>query len=542
MKQVLKNLKHNGIFVPTYDYKGSRIKIQDQSINLTPKSEQMAIAWVRKTQSTLSPPDRVFQRNFMIDFFEQLKLESPSSSFLPSFSTEILERLGKGITNGEGNPKPVESIEIDFSEISNYLEQEKLTKLNMTPSEKKQLTTQRKALREARKEKFGYAIVDGEKLEIANWTAEPPCFFAGRGNHPKRGQWKEGPREEDIILNLSPDNVPPPGDWKAIVWEPNRMYVAKWVDKLSGKIKYVWFSDSAFVKQNREKEKFKKAAKLGKRISKIEAYIIKNLCAEDEAKRKIATVCWLILKPNMRVGDEKDPGEADTIGAITLRPEHIQIEGDVLHFNFLGKDSVRWIKKIKAPTVVIRNIKDFADRCEIYLFEGLDSKKVSRFLSQKMPGLTAKVFRTWRCTSTVKRYLDKCEVVQEHPVYLKKFNAKIANLKAAQVANHKRKVPAKYDGRLAKKEYKLKDLKVKLEEKKTAGKKIGSLVTRIEKTKLDIKLTKLSKEYNLGTSLKSYIDPKVYVRWADKVNFPLDKFYPKTLRRKFAWAIKGTTE
>ena len=52
----------------------------------------------------------------------------------------------------------------------------------------------------------------------------------------------------------------------------------------------------------------------------------------------------------MRVGDEKDPDEADTVGAITLRAEHIKIEGDILHFDFLGKDSVRWVKERESPT------------------------------------------------------------------------------------------------------------------------------------------------------------------------------------------------
>jgi len=37
------------------------------------------------------------------------------------------------------------------------------------------------------------------------------------------------------------------------------MYIAKWEDKLTGKMKYVWFSDSAFLKQKAEEEKFKKA-------------------------------------------------------------------------------------------------------------------------------------------------------------------------------------------------------------------------------------------------------------------------------------------
>jgi DNA topoisomerase-1 len=59
----------------------------------------------------------------------------------------------------------------------------------------------------------------------------------------------------------------------------------------------------------------------------------------------------------------------------------------------------------------------------------------------------------------------------------------------------------------------------------------------LEKTKLDVKLTKETREYNLGTSLKSYIDPMVYVTWADRINFPLDKLYPKTLRKKFSWAL-----
>jgi DNA topoisomerase-1 len=99
----------------------------------------------------------------------------------------------------------------------------------------------------------------------------------------------------------------PPGKWKAIVWEPDKMYVAKWVDKLTGKIKYVWFADSAFLKQKREEAKFQKAEELGRQINKVRNYILKNLNAENVELRKVATVCWLILEPNMRVGDEKDP-------------------------------------------------------------------------------------------------------------------------------------------------------------------------------------------------------------------------------------------
>ncbi|HUT16827.1 MAG TPA: DNA topoisomerase I [Acidobacteriota bacterium] len=544
----MKKLKHNGIYVPTYDYKEFNIKIQGTTIKLSPKSEQMAIAWIRKTHSNASPPLKVFMKNFMREFLEQLRDENRSLQFLEAFAAEYLQKIEEYAGNDIGNSDSVIHKDIDFTEIADFLKQEKQNKENMPQAEKKQKAAERKAMREEMKAKYGFAEVDGQKLEIANWTAEPSCLFAGRGDHPQRGRWKEGPREEDIILNLTKDEegnpvVPvPPGNWKEIVWEPDKMYVAKWTDKLTGKIKYVWFSDSAFIKQNREKEKFKKAEELGKHIAAIEQHIIKNLDAKDEMKRKVATVCWLILKPNMRVGDEKDPGEADTVGAITLRAEHIKIGGDILHFDFLGKDCVRWEKSVKAPPSVIRNIEHYAKTSKEYLFEGVDSKKVSRFLSEKMLGLTAKVFRTWRCTKTLKDYLDKSAVTREDANYLKKFHAKMANLKVAEVANHKRKIPPKFEEWLAKKEAKLKELEAKLEEKKAEGKKTESLVTRIEKTKLDIELTKLTKEYNLGTSLKSYIDPMAYVKWAKSVDFSLDKFYPKTLRKKFSWALGSKVE
>jgi len=544
MKHVMKSLKHNGIFVPVYDYKSFCIEINGQTFKLTPKSEQMAVAWVRKALSTVSPPDKVFKHNFMKEFLNIVKEENPSASFLPAFISKYLNNIEHPPATQNNGQQAVQ--EIGFNQIVNFIESEKAKKEALTKEIKKQQAEERKVKRLEFKEKFGYAAVDGQRLEIANWTSEPSCLFAGRGDHPQRGKWKEGPSESDIILNLPKDEkgnllVPrPAGNWKDIVWEPNKMYVAKWEDKLTGKIKYVWFSDTAFLKQNREKEKFQKAETLGKQIKTIEQHILKNLDAKDEARAKVATVSWLILVPNMRVGDEKDPDEADTVGAITLRAEHIKIEGDVIHFDFLGKDSVRWDKKFKAPPQVIRNIERYmADKSKPYLFEGIDSKTVSRFLSEKMLKLTAKVFRTWRCTKTVREELEKSGVVKDDPDYKKAYAAKMANFKVAEVANHKRKVPPTFDQRVEKKEANLKKLEEQLIVKNATGKKTETLETRIQRAKFDLELTKLTKEYNLGTSLKSYIDPMAYVKWAKKVKFNVEKFYPQTLRNKFSWALQG---
>ena len=114
----------------------------------------------------------------------------------------------------------------------------------------------------------------------------------------------------------------------------------------------------------------------------------------------------------------------------------------------------------------------------------------------------------------------------------------MANYEVAVVANHKKKVPPTFDQRLAKKEENLKTLEAL--GKEGSGKKTESLEARIDKAELDMQLTKLTKEYNLGTSLKSYIDPTAYVKWAKKVKFDIEKFYPKTLRNKFSWALQSS--
>ena len=96
----------------------------------------------------------------------------------------------------------------------------------------------------------------------------------------------------------------------------------------------------------------------------------------------------------------------------------------------------------------------------------------------------------------------------------------------------------KEDNLVIQKEENLKNLEQQLKAKKAAGKKTDTLETRIARAKMDIQLTKLTKEYNLGTSLKSYIDPTAYVKWAKKVKFDIEKFYPQTLRNKFSWALQ----
>jgi DNA topoisomerase-1 len=506
--------------------------------------------------------------------------------------------------------KPDEvNLEEFFREGIQRREAEQQQKEAMTKEERKALTAERKVQREALREQYGYAEIDDEQVEIANWTAEPSCIFMGRGEHPLRGRWKPGPTQEDILLNLSPAAPMPDGEWAGRIWQPENLWVARWEDKLFGKMKYVWVSDTASIKQDREVQKFTVAQKLSKRIKSVRKAIQEDMTADDPLRRQIATACYLIDVLSLRMGDEKDPDEADTVGATTLRPEHVTFKGNGdVEFQFLGKDSVPWHKTVQLPNEVVIELQHLVDNARVptrgkrqgrrhpsssqpQIFPDVNRVNVNAYLSEIMSGLTAKVFRTYHASSTVRSHLGKTRVKSADSKWKKKNAAKQANLQAAIVCNHTKQEPkgwpkrmerfrerkrnakeriVKAEDNLKKRQTRLKELiqkqKTKLEQLQQRGKPIprgknrpfaSSIATarrsvetakerlaraRDAKDKLNaqVSIAKNTRTWNLGTSLKSYIDPRIFRDWGRQIDYDWKDFYPSTLQRKFAWIDKDT--
>ena len=589
----MEKMHHNGVMVPPpYEAQGLSVKIKGKEHKLTAAEEERIVAWAKKI-GTPYVEDPVFAENFHKD---------------------LSDLMGFKVLPGD----------IDYTPIYQMVEAERERKKNLPLEERKRQAQERKAEREANKEKYGWAEIDGERCELGNYMVEPSSIFMGRGEHPFRGKWKEGPKYEDIELNLSPDAEVPPGNWKEIVWDSEGIWIARWRDKLSDKIKYVWPHDSSPIKQRKEKEKFDKAVELKKNLPKVRRFIDENLTHEDLKRRKTATVCYLINELKFRVGDEKDEDEeADTVGASSLRAEHIYFNEDgTVTFDFLGKDSIRLLLTVKLDEKVVNNLREFMDASNgNTLFDEVNSSVVSEFLDEVMEGISAKVFRTCHATNAVESKLDATEVPRDAPEYVKKHAATLANLEAAITCNHKRTISASwekslerqkerlkerkkktrynirkykqriqdtntnYEERIAKYEAKLEDDKAKLEEyqkeleqrekegksltgiqKRIASKKktisngrkrirdikakhrenIEKLKERletrqlkdkqmIEKTELQIEAKELTRDYNLGTSLKSYVDPRVYLEWGKKIDYDWRNYYSSTLEKKFSW-------
>ena len=536
-------LEHRGVaFPPEYQSRGIGIVIRGERFILNHDQEELIYAWAKK-KNTHYIQDPIFQSNFLIDLRALLPEKYRSIDFIN---------------------------DIDFSEAFRLVDHENTIKeaeiqriKNLPKDEKRKISLHKKEERERLKAIYGKAIVDGVEVEIANWLVEPPGLFMGRGQHPLRGKWKPRVRAQDVILNLGENAPVPEGAWKDIVHDHSSTWLATWIEKITGKRKYVWLHDSAVLRQSNDKEKYDKAKKLEKYIGKVQKQIIRIMLNSNNInQKKVATVCYLIFKLAMRVGDEKDPDEADTVGASTLRVEHIKFPEkngkQLIEFNFLGKDSVPWQKTLEVNSQDTRglynNLKLFMNGKEHNspIFDRITSSKVNIFLRsidpKNVPGLTAKVFRTYIATKTVKEELSdpKIRVDKNSSEIEKIYVMKMANLKAAITCNHKKgidpKNPAskkaleKFELALRNKEESIKRIRSDIAAKKWKTEiQKRRLEDRLEKLEMHHKLQKETRDYNLGTSLRNYIDPRVMRAWLNYVQLDWRKIYTTTLQRKFKW-------
>ena len=545
-----KTLQHNGIlFPPDFESKGIKIKIRGENVPLNLLQEEMVYQWSKKkdapkpgvTEKYIEDP--TFQKNFVSDF---------SKAF-------------------NGKFKNLQYADIDFSIPYKLVDKEKEEKELLTKEDKKALAIKRKEIREEMKTKYGKAIIDGKEVEVGNYMAEPPGIFMGRGDHPMRGRYKPRATDKDVTLNLGKEANIPKGNWGKIVHDRDSMWIASWMDILTQKRKYVWLADTAGIKQERDQAKYDKARNLSKEIESVKTQIVKDMQNKEQKTKRIATACYLIYRTAMRVGDEKDPDEADTVGATTLRKEHVKLTENEIQFDFLGKDSVRWKETIPAEghdkqfydnlKESISNKKDSEE-----IFDGITSRHVNAYYSTIVKGLSAKVFRTYLASSVVSKYLRGHDNIKSESDMKKMFHGKLANLNAAIMCNHKRTIPKNFELSLQKKKDTLKNVEktkpweksevllkkaqskiVKTEkqkkEKNERIKKIKTVirkrkvkhVERIEKLELQINLTEKTRDYNLGTSLRNYIDPRIFKTWTDEVGAEWEKLYTSALQKKFLW-------
>lgn len=506
-------LKHNGVlFPPPYVPHNIPLLYDGTPIILTPDAEEIATMYAKHLEGEYVK-NKVFNKNFWKDFKKYL----------------------------DPNIKDFEKC--NFELIRQHILKKKEIVISKEEKEKN------KIIRESYEAPYKIATIDNKQEVVGNFRVEPPNIFIGRGCHPKLGKIKPRLYPKDIIINIGKgEHIPIPnieGKWKKVIHDNMVEWLASWSDPISGKAKYVWLGSQSSFKAESDLNKFELARKLRKKIKKIREENNIKLTSPNIKDRQIATALYFIDNLALRVGNEKGSDEADTVGVTSLRVEHVKLgEKLSISLDFLGKDSIRYIRNITVTNDVYNNLQDFmaTKLSTADLFDKITSSDLNKYLQEFMKNLTAKVFRTYNASYLFQKELLKASTkfdttlddISKINFLYDEYNK--ANAKVALLCNHQKKITESFNSQLDKISIQIKELKKKAKAQTDKAKKLkikNKIKTLISKREVKTEL----KGVSLETSKTNYIDPRITIAFMKKHNMPIDKLFSKTLQEKFWWAF-----
>ncbi|TGZ79583.1 hypothetical protein EX30DRAFT_79037 [Ascodesmis nigricans] len=624
-------LEHNGVmFPPPYQRLPRHVKMRYDGVPLTlPEAAEEVAGFFGAMLTSEHVKNKVFCDNFFGDFLE------------------VLEESG-GAQGPDGQDVDVTDFnKCDFTPMFEYFEAKREERNQLTVQQKKDL----KAERDALEEPYLYCRLDGRKEKVGNFKVEPPGLFRGRGEHPKTGKLKKRVMPEQVTINIGEEAkvpAPPPGHkWKSVVHKQDVTWLAMWTENVNDNVKYVMLAATSSLKGQSDFKKFEKARELKGVVDIIRKDYERELRDKSMVVRQRATAMYLIDKLALRAGNAKGEEEADTVGCCSLKVSNITLrKPNLVTFDFLGKDSIRYYNEVAVDPQVFTNLRLFKARKDgaDELFDRITTQSLNKHLTSYLKGLTAKVFRTYNASWTMQ--IELAKIPAGGSVHDKVAAYHLANKTVAVLCNHQRGVPANFaqnmqraidrvkglryqklrlkrqiayldpkrvkkmpdyfkpdpeiqedfdtwvvehqkllieqerekihrkfekdnekqvsDGKPELKEKELnerlkalKEMEKEFEKENKTGKvepktrscsiekieeQIKKMDEKIKKAEMENHVKDENKTIALGTSKLNYIDPRLTVMFCNKHNVPLDKFFPKTMRDKFKWAIESADE
>lgn len=302
--------------------------------------------------------------------------------------------------------------------------------------------TSRSATRPSLSSSSSWAVLDGSSVQLSRVMVDRPGIFLGRSTvspHDGRrllGRVRRRIEPRDVEINISRDGRVPvprsidglviggPDDWGGVLHDPSVTWAARWRDELTGTWKYVYLDTASTSRQTADRDKFEKARRFRRKSVSIWARVRSDLSQRrDSCRRQLAACAWLIETFAIRRGssladddDDEDGGGgvdervARAIGATTLRVRNVHFTTsdasssapDVrVRLAFVGKHGIPYCATSSASLdpLLLRVLRERCDSpASSLLFPCVTSHGLQCYLASLMPGLTAKVIRTYRAS------------------------------------------------------------------------------------------------------------------------------------------------
>ena len=158
----------------------------------------------------------------------------------------------------------------------------------------------------------------------------------------------------------------------------------------------------------RDADKFGQLAEFGEILPDVRKAVDADLRRRGLPREKVlALVVKLLDETLIRIGNEAYATENDSYGLTTLKPDHVEVVGDVLLFDFTGKSGLEHAVFLEDKQLarIVHQCHELGGQ-DLFGYQAsgevadVTSSDVNEYLAALAgPGVTAKTFRTWGGTT-----------------------------------------------------------------------------------------------------------------------------------------------
>ena len=369
------------------------------------------------------------------------------------------------------------------------------------------------------------AVVDGRRVPVGRCVVDGPGIYTTRSaSNVLRGRLRRRLTPLDITVNLSHPTQQDRLKWGAVVTDNTVSWIARWTDPATHRSKYAYLGDG--MTHRDQQEKFDVARRYGEARHRIMKRAHGDLSASHPKDLQCA-LCYIILDAfAIRPGSAAaDGGRGSVRGVTTLRKSDVTLRpNNRVALDFIGKDSVRYMGEMPLTPRALGALRRLLATAAATkrLFPAVTAATLNAYLDEMMPGLTAKVIRTFRASCTYQQLLY-AKPLPVGPIDAQR-RLEAAAIGAAMMCNHQHETRE-----CAPRFAPAKDVHAALKSLQNEMKQQHKTTTTT--TKQDVQC------WAKQTTLANYIDPRITVAYCRRYGVPIEHVYSGRMQARFKWAL-----